>query len=906
MTRLFTLAISPAGHLILDSSSERIESSSIYGYEKLYEYFSENVIQGLLRCALQDKINLSPCMAYWRDFAHFFITEVCHQNTQNAEYEFQVDLPDEASLESWHARAPFMRGVEYLNTQTLTNIWRALEQALQSELRNAQKNLQEYLHQANHYWNLLGRICFHLAEKKDNDQFPFAFLVTYTKKLSSKSQLQHVPLQRALEEFGDKKNKKALLSLLLPIQQAADKSPFIKNLVSSGKIYQPQLWNIKEAHQFLSEIPLFEQAGVIVRVPNWWNSKKPPRPKVSVSVGQVQSQLGLDAMMNFNVALSLPNEQQLSAEEWQTLLASKESLVKIKGQWVEIDANKLQQVLSHWESIQKTVNANGLNFAEGMRMLSGLDQSTTKASEQDNISEWSELIAGDWLKTTLQDLRQPSDCYRQEFQHILIHRLKATLRPYQLAGVNWLWLLYSLKLGGCLADDMGLGKTIQLLSLLLLIKFQGKEKSPHLLIVPASLIGNWQSEAARFAPDLNILMAHPSMDKNKQLSKLSIEQIQTYDLVITTYAYLYRLPVLQAMKWDLLVLDEAQQIKNPDSKQTRTVKSLKSRVRFSLTGTPIENRLSDLWSLFDFTLPGLLGSYNSFGQYAKALTDERAKFFSTIRQLVKPYILRRLKTDKTIIKDLPDKTELEAFCYLSKEQAALYQQSVHELEHQLKVIDDGIKRRGLVLTYLMRFKQICNHPNQVEGHGAYMEAQSGKLLRLREIAETIAAKQEKVLVFTQFTEIIPVLFALLSEIFEREGLCLDGSTAIKSRTKYVEAFAKEEGPPFFVLSLKAGGTGLNLTAASHVIHFDRWWNPAVENQATDRAYRIGQKKNVLVHKFICVGTIEEKIDALIRSKKSLSNEILSQEKELVLSELENDELIRLVSLDIHKALGENV
>ena len=844
-------------------------------------------------------------VAYWRDYTRFFIAEVCRQQTQSVANEFDIEFPDANSLEEWQARAPFMRGAEYLNEQTLAHVWNELVAALQFTLKLSKKNLQEYLQQANGQWHLVGRICFHLAENKNNDQYPFAFLVTYTKQLSSKSTLQHVPLQRALEEFSGQKNKKALLALLTPIQQAAEKSPFIKTLVDTGEIYQPQLWSIKEAHQFLSEIPLFEEAGVIVRVPNWWNSKKPPRPKVSVSIGQAQSTLGLDSMLDFDVALSLPNDLQLNEKEWQKLLESKESLVKIKGQWVEINPDKLKQVLSHWNNIRKTVRKNGLSFSEGMRMLAGFEQAEKKSTADKEVPEWSELIAGDWLKKTLQTLQEPSEQYHKKLQHILDQKLHATLRSYQQAGVHWLWLLYSLKLGGCLADDMGLGKTIQLLSLLLLIKYQNKKTSPHLLIVPASLIGNWQSEAQRFSPGLNILVAHSSMDKTKQLSQLTAEQIANYDVVITTYAYLSRLPVLHELSWDVVVLDEAQQIKNPGSKQTRAVKNLKSRVRFSLTGTPIENRLGDLWSLFDFTLPGLLGSHQSFSQYGKKFTEERSHFFSAVRKLVKPYILRRLKTDKTIITDLPDKTEVDAFCYLSKEQAALYQQSVQELERQLNIVDDGMKRRGLVLTYLMRFKQICNHPSQLTGHGAFEEAHSGKFQRLREIAETIADKQEKVLVFTQFTEIIPAIHAMLMKIFGQPGLCLDGSTAIKKRTQFVQDFTKKDGPPFFVLSLKAGGTGLNLTSASHVIHFDRWWNPAVENQATDRAYRIGQKKNVLVHKFICSGTIEEKIDTLIRSKKSLSDEILSQESEVVLSELRNEELIRLVSLDIHKALGDN-
>lgn len=385
--------------------------------------------------------------------------------------------------------------------------------------------------------------------------------------------------------------------------------------------------------------------------------------------------------------------------------------------------------------------------------------------------------------------------------------------------------------------------------------------------------------------------------------------LSQFDLIITTYGMLHRTPWIIERSWDMVILDEAQAIKNPTAKQTHTVKHLKSRVRFALTGTPIENRLLDIWSLFDFIAPGLLGSSRIFADYSKQKikSDEAQKgqFYASVRQLVSPYILRRLKSDKEIIGDLPDKTEMLTYCTLTKTQAVLYQKSVQELSRQLEQEVEGIKRRGLVLSYLMRFKQICNHPNQWLGHGTYESEASGKFLRLKELCTQIAEKQEKVLIFTQFREIIPALIEQLTSVFGTEGLSLDGQTPVKERMKRVDAFQREDGPSFFVLSLKAGGTGLNLTAASHVIHFDRWWNPAVENQATDRAYRIGQKKNVLVHQFVCKGTLEEKIDDLIRRKKSLVDDIMGQGGESLLTELSNEELLKVVALDIHQILEEH-
>jgi non-specific serine/threonine protein kinase len=463
-------------------------------------------------------------------------------------------------------------------------------------------------------------------------------------------------------------------------------------------------------------------------------------------------------------------------------------------------------------------------------------------------------------------------------------------------------MLNKMQMGAILADDMGLGKTIQIISLLLLKKHfekvqAGMKQNPALLVVPASLIGNWKSEIEKFGPSLNLWIAHSSGDGAKEPSVLD------FDLVITTYGSLTRLEWLSKQEWSLHIADEAQVIKNPSAKQTKAIKELKSPHRIALTGTPVENNLSDLWSLFDFVSPGLLGTAKSFDAFIKSKRNSKNPYAS-LRQLVRPYILRRLKTDKNVISDLPDKSELKSYCQLTKAQVALYQKSVESLSREIEGLD-GIKRRGVVLSYLMRFKQICNHPAQFVKSGEFTLNQSGKFQRLKEICEVISEKQEKVLIFTQFKEMTEPISFFLESIFNKQGLILHGETPIKKRGAMVAQFQQDSGPPFFVLSLKAGGTGLNLTHASHVIHFDRWWNPAVENQATDRAFRIGQKKNVLVHKFICKGTLEEKIDALIDSKKAISREILEEsEGSPLLTEMSNDELLKIVSLDINSAAEE--
>jgi non-specific serine/threonine protein kinase len=584
--------------------------------------------------------------------------------------------------------------------------------------------------------------------------------------------------------------------------------------------------------------------------------------------------------------------ERLNAAEIKALLKSTEGLQLIRGRWALVDRKKLGAMLERFQTIKQSAAQTGLPFAEAMRLMAGASQNNDALDPID--ADWSQLVAGPWLAETLHGLRQPDGLAQVSPGR----ELKATLRPYQQVGLRWLYLLSRLGLGACLADDMGLGKTIQVLALLLVLKREQENSGPSLLVAPASLLANWAAEAERFAPSLCLLIAHPSAMPAADLRALDAARLMDVDLVITSYGSLLRLPTLQSVDWRLAVIDEAQAIKNPGAKQTRQVKKLKARTRIALTGTPVENRLSDLWPIFDFTNPGLLGSDKVFSKFAKQLAQ--AEHFGPLRALVQPYILRRLKTDKRVIDDLPDKTELKAWCHLSPAQAALYQRAVQDLTTALENADD-IGRKGVVLSFLMRFKQIFNHPSQWLGDGIWGSGDSGNFARLRELAEVIAAKQEKVLVFTQFRETTEPLAAFLGSIFGRDGLVLHGGTAVAKRRELVKRFQEDELTPFFVLSLKAGGAGLNLTAASHVIHFDRWWNPAVENQATDRAYRIGQSKNVLVHKFVCRGTIEERIDQLIESKQQLVKDVLENGAELLLTEMSDRELLDLVKLDIHTA-----
>ena len=652
---------------------------------------------------------------------------------------------------------------------------------------------------------------------------------------------------------------------------------------------------------------------MVARIPDWWKAGHPPRPRVNVRIGEAGANLlGKDRLLDFRMEMTLEGEP-LSREELKALLDSASGLVLLKGKWVEVDRQKLQEVLDHWEKVQSTLAKDGVTLLEGLRLLSGFNPGQQETPEaQATRAEWSSVIAGGGLKELLEEMQNPGASAESDPGPAL----RAELRPYQRQGAHWLWFMNRLGLGACLADDMGLGKTIQVISLLLVLKRGNPSRmpparrppAPSLLVVPASLVANWKSEILRFAPALSVFYAHPAETPAETLAgaaKDPAAAIAGRDLVITSYSMVVRLPWLKETGWNLVVLDEAQAVKNPGARQSRAVKELPSRHRIVLTGTPIENRLSDLWSLFDFICPGLLGSAREFATFLKERAAGDQTQFGALRRLVRPNILRRLKTDKRVIADLPEKTEMIAFCSLTRAQAALYQQSVAEMAERLEGPEvEGIQRRGIILAFLTRFKQICNHPSQWLGDAAYDPAASGKFQRLRELCEEIAARQEKALVFTQYREMTEPLARFLAGVFGKPGLILHGTTPLNQRKARVDEFQREGGPPFFVLSLKAGGTGLNLTAASHVVHFDRWWNPAVENQATDRAFRIGQKRNVMVHKFTCRGTVEESIQNLIASKTSLAEDILGEGAERLLTEMGNSELLRFVALDIKAAAGE--
>jgi non-specific serine/threonine protein kinase len=897
--------LTPHGRLVLGRCDDAVE----LGHERAEELersFARGTGHGLLALGAREVGGaLPPALAWWRELAARLVAALCTRaDVAGARSGIELpEAPEDEELGALLRAAPLMSGAEYLDVPVLRALWTELGQAFLAELKESRLALAEFLKRLDPAWNVVGRVHFNLAENRRDAEAPFAFLATYTGRLGASGKAQHQPLGQALKEYAGAARKERLLSLLVPVQRAAERCEWLRAMVAAGEIFHPLRWSPAEAFRLLADAHELERAGVVVRMPASWRAGRPPRPRVSGTVGGKQpAGLGQEALLDFRAELTLEGEPLTSAEV-TALLAGTSGLALLRGRWVELDRERLARALQRFREAERLAAQGRLGFADAMRMLAGADLTGELEDGGSGVdAEWSRVRAGPWLAERLAGLRSPEGLAR-------VHpgrELRGTLRPYQEAGLRWLHLCSELGLGACLADDMGLGKTIQVLALLLVHKRSGADgnaRRPSLLVAPASLLANWSAELERFAPSLVARVAHPSAMPAEELSSIEPGALAATDLVITSYGSLLRIPWLRTTAWNLVVLDEAQAIKNPAAKQTRAAKALSARARIALTGTPIENRLGDLWSLFDFLLPGLLGSERQFARYAKRLAAGPAGAHGPLRELVRPYILRRLKTDRTVIADLPEKTEVKAYCALGRRQAALYQESVEELA--ARVADtEGIQRRGLVLAFLVRLKQICNHPSQWLGDGAWDEKESGKFARLGELSEVIAAKQEKVLVFTQFREVTGPLAAFLGRVFGRPGLVLHGETAVKKRAELVRRFQEDETCPFFVLSLRAGGTGLNLTAAAHVVHFDRWWNPAVENQATDRAFRIGQTRNVLVHKFVCRGTVEEKIDALIESKKSLARDLLEGGAELDLTALNDAELLRLVALDLGTATVE--
>lgn len=800
--------------------------------------------------------------------AESFVEELSHISGLELSRENTELTPSEDSVEILLNSVPFVLGSENVTRTWIKRQYRKLLAVFKKQISVYQGKVSLYFAEKSQRLHIPERVFFHLVENNEGE-FPFAFLATYATK-GEGGRVKHVPLQYALTEYRD--NRAKLLELLSCLNRAAEESKLIGELMESGELFHPLGLTSKEAYEFLRSVPVFEKLGISCRIPNWWK-RRYSSVALSVKTGDEKpSLLGLSTVLNMTPSLTVGGIP-LTEAEIQNLLSQTEGLSFIKGKWIEVNHERLKALLKQMKKYDGEVT-----LLETLRR--DIKSFTTEDEEAPVITN------GKWLSGLLKTLRNP-----KKLKSVNVpESFKGELRPYQEVGYRWLAQMKQLGFGACLADDMGLGKTVQILAFLEALRSQNPDQRV-LLIVPASLLGNWQKEAARFTPEMSLEILHGARaDVLSQRFKKS----NTF-LTVTTYRMAISIEALDEPLWDCVILDEAQAIKNPLTKQTRKIKKLKSRMRIIMTGTPIENDLSNLWSLFDFLNKGLLGSFEEFKRFCRGL-EQNPEGYAKLKNTIAPFLLRRVKTDKRIISDLPDKLEQIDYVTLSPKQAVLYRKLLAETQEKV-FSSDGLQRRGLVLSLLLHLKQICNHPDQYLGNEEYSPSQSGKFELLRQLAQTISEKRERVLVFTQFRELTDCLNRFLAEIFGREGGVIHGGVSVKKRSEIVERFQSESYVPYLVLSVRAGGTGLNLTNANHVIHFDRWWNPSVENQATDRAFRIGQNKNVMVHKFVCKGSIEEKIDALISSKKELAENVIGSGGENWITEMSNDELMNLLRLD---------
>lgn len=639
--------------------------------------------------------------------------------------------------------------------------------------------------------------------------------------------------------------------------------------------------NLDELFEFLHDhVPAILDQGIGVQFPAAWGSfDDRPRLAVKGSVRQdtvfsVAGQFGLNDLLDVDWSVSLGGDV-LTMQELEMLTELKTPFTQVRGRWVLLSRKELESVMDGLKKLPEKINRRDALLFSIKENYKGLPLSGITGSRW--LDSVRAILTG---REPLAEVVQPPG-------------FGGTLRPYQLRGLSWLAWLTKLGLGGCLADDMGLGKTVQTLALLKRMALEG-ETRPVLLICPTSVIENWRREAERFAPGMEVMIQHGI---KRLRGEKFISASRKHALVISSYALLHRDSSLYAkIKWAGVILDEAQNIKNPETRQSRAAFTVPSDWRIALTGTPVENHVGDMWSIMEFLVPGLLPNRSRFSrEFLRPIQAGHKETMEKIKRVTGPFILRRLKSDKDIINDLPDKIESTVFCNLTKEQASLYNAVLKMLDEKISA-SDGIKRRGLVLSTITSLKQLCNHPALYLKDNSQLEERSGKLARLTEIAEEMLSAGDRSLIFTQYAEMGVLLKKYLQETFGREVLFLHGGVDRQKRDQMVQRFQNDgNAPPFFVLSLKTGGTGLNLTRANHVVMFDRWWNPAVEQQAVDRAYRIGQDRSVQVHYFCCKGTLEEKIEALIQSKRAVAEAVVGV-GENWLADLSDDELRDLFML----------
>lgn len=921
---------------------KELTNNQILIQNQFYKYYDESIYDSLFFLGLSnEKISLHESLDYLRIIVKKLLNNLlsyapnpCMENTYK-NIDSDIDFLEIIELTKI---MPNLDGCEYLNVKWIKTLWSNLQVHLNKSLLCFNGNIDEYFSSLNKNLETPNKIYFHLtANKETSDIFPFTFTITYDKCIhsisdSSSHHSGEFPIKNIFNEF--KNNTESIDIFLCPLHKAAMESVFLNRLVHSNAIFDTINLSADDAFIFINEIALYEKFGISCTISDFYDDlsgslsmifninnidhiKHPDtahtenlnNDKSFDNINKINqiSSLNINSIIDFDASLVL-GDKIINEEEINNILSEKEGLKFINDRWIKISHYELENLLHIYSDIKNFTGSNNMTFIETLKFKMNME----KKLKSINNSYIIKMNVDDYLTSIVKKL----NLTKNHCPIIDNPDFQINLRPYQKDAVNWLYMMKNMELGACLADDMGLGKTLEVLALLTYVKFntpieKRKASEKTLLILPASLIENWKSEISKFTPWLKYYIIHPSQNKNifsddtivhthENIEKPCDDNVFTdYDLIITTYGMISKYDFFKNVFWDSLILDEAQAIKNPSTKQTKSVKELNSKFRIAMTGTPIENHLSDLWSIFDFLNKNLLGSQNDFSTYINYLKSNDTNYES-LRKFISPFIMRRVKTDKSIISDLPEKIEIKTYAILSNKQIILYNNVLKDFKNKLLDSDKdtsyrkNIYRSGLILSTIIKLKQICNHPDHYLKKTDFAYDYSGKYTLLRKLCETIFENKERVLIFTQFKEMTTPLKTFLEDTFNNEGIVLNGDIPIKKRKILIDKFQdKKNYVPFMVLSLKTGGIGLNLTAANHVIHFDRWWNPAVENQATDRTFRIGQEKNVVVHKFITKGTIEEKIDTIIEQKIKLSNDIIPKMQEKWITEMNNEEILDL-------------
>jgi len=727
-----------------------------------------------------------------------------------------------------------------------------------------------------------------LLELHEPTEDPETWVLTYALQ-SAEDESREVSAEEVWDEAGSESGSDDRLPelFLAELDRAASLYPKLETSLEESTPCNIEL-NTSEAHRFLIEfLPLLEESGFRTTVPMWWGSEQSSlsaslhidSPSMEAVLSEraegtygSSSILGLNAIVECQWQVAVGGHL-LTKEEFDQLLKQKQPLVQVQGEWVHLQPGAIEEAKRLFVDGATT----SMPLVEALRLAQG-------DGDANHALSIGGLTATGWVKELLESTTD-SESLPEVTQPA---KFEGQLRPYQLTGLRWMAFLSKFGIGTCLADDMGLGKTIQLIALLQHERTdQNTIVGPTLLVVPTSVVGNWARELDKFAPELKVHIHH---GPDRPLGDEFADIVSENDVIITTYGLVHRdRETLHQISWHRVTLDEAQYIKNPPTKQAQSIRAIQAWHRVALTGTPVENRLIELWSIMEFLNPGYLGQATTFKRTIARPIEQRRdpKRTEQLRRMIQPFVLRRLKTDATVIDDLPECVQTKEFANLTAEQAGIYQQVVNKMMNEVEQ-SEGIQRRGLVLSTLVKLKQVCNHPShyaqaahrdgipvQESGTPGLQSARSGKATRLMTLLEEVVATGEKALVFTQFREMGRILAAMIQHDLDCDTLFLHGGTPTKRRQQFIDRFQADDGNvPVFILSLKAGGVGLNLTAANHVFHYDRWWNPAVENQATDRAFRIGQQKTVQVHKFVCTGTLEERIDQMIEQKMELAENIV--------------------------------